>query len=88
MPLDSGYWIAAQSFMLFTALGVLATNQCHKWAHMGERAPAAARWAQRAGIVLSPEHHMLHHTAPFDSHFCTSNGWLNAYLNRVLRAWR
>ena len=88
MPLESGYAIAAQSFMRFTALGVLATNQCHKWAHMGERAPAAVQWAQRAGIVLSPEHHKLHHTAPFDSHFCTSNGWLNAYLNRVLRAWR
>lgn len=89
MPLDSGYWIAAQSFMLFTALGVLATNQCHKWAHMDEaQVPAPVRWAQCAGLVLSPEHHRLHHTAPFDSHFCTSNGWLNGSLNRLLRARR
>jgi hypothetical protein len=89
MPLEAAAWIAAQSFMLFTALGVLATNQCHKWAHADEAArPAPVRWAQRAGLLLSPEHHKLHHTAPFDSHFCTSNGWLNTPLNRILRAWR
>jgi len=89
MPLEIALWIGVQAFMLFTALGVLATNQCHKWAHMDEAAtPAIARWAQRAGLVLSREHHQLHHKAPFDSHFCTSNGWLNAPLNRLLRAWR
>jgi plasmanylethanolamine desaturase len=89
MPLDAAPLVAAQSFMLFTALGVLATNQCHKWAHADVAArPALVRWAQRAGLLLSPEHHKLHHTAPFDSHFCTSNGWLNAPLNRLLRAWR
>jgi len=89
MPLDLAPWVGAQAFMVFTALGVLATNQCHKWAHMAPAAvPAPVRWAQRAGLVLAPEHHELHHTAPFDSHFCTSNGWLNASLNRVLRAWR
>ena len=75
--------------MLFTALGVLATNQCHKWAHMDPAAvPVPVRWAQRVGLVLSPAHHKLHHTAPFDSHFCTSNGWLNTTLNSILRAWR
>jgi hypothetical protein len=89
MPLDAAPLVAAQSFMLFTALGVLATNQCHKWAHADVAArPALVRWAQRAGLLLSPEHHKLHHTAPFDSHFCTSNGWLNTPLNRILRAWR
>jgi len=89
MPLEAALLIGVQAFMVFTALGVLATNQCHKWAHMDEAAtPAIVRWAQRAGLVLSREHHKLHHTAPFDSHFCTSNGWLNSSLNRLLRAWR
>jgi len=89
MPLEIALWIGVQAFMLFTALGVLATNQCHKWAHMDEAAtPQPVRGAQRAGLVLSREHHQLHHKAPFDSHFCTSNGWLNAPLNRLLRAWR
>jgi len=89
MPLEAAILVGAQAVMLFTALGVLATNQCHKWAHMEPaRVPALVRWAQRAGLVLSPEHHQLHHSAPFDSHFCTSNGWLNASLDRLLRAWR
>ena len=89
MPLETAAAIGAQAVMLFTALGVLATNQCHKWAHMeASKVPAPVRWAQRAGLVLSPTHHKLHHTAPFDSHFCTSNGWLNEPLNRLLRARR
>lgn len=81
--------IAAQSLLVFTALGALATNQCHKWAHMEEAAtPIAVRWAQRHRLVLSREHHRLHHTPPFDTHFCMSSGWFNAAFNSVLRAWR
>ena len=89
MPLETALWIGAQAVMVFTALGVLATNQCHKWAHMDPAArPRRCAGRSAPGLVLSPEHHKLHHTAPFDSHFCTSNGWLNAPLNRLLRAWR
>lgn len=84
-------WAAlfAQAFLLFTALGALATNQCHKWAHMDESdTPRLIRWAQRHWLVLPREHHRLHHTPPFDTHFCMSSGWLNAPFNAVLRAWR
>jgi ubiquitin-conjugating enzyme E2 variant len=88
-PLDSGPWILAQAVLLFVALGALATNQCHKWAHMAEAStPDVVRWAQGCRLVLSREHHRLHHTAPFDSHFCMSSGWLNAPLDALLRAWR
>ncbi|MFM9885675.1 MAG: fatty acid desaturase CarF family protein [Burkholderiales bacterium] len=88
-PLDSAPWILAQAILLFAALGTLATNQCHKWAHMDEAAtPAFARRAQRYRLILPREHHQLHHTAPFDSHFCTSCGWLNPALNALLRTWR
>jgi len=89
MPLATWPWILAQALLLFIALGALATNQCHKWAHMDENAtPAAVRWAQRRRLVLPREHHRLHHMAPFDSHFCMSSGWLNAPLDALLRAWR
>ncbi|MFN0304252.1 MAG: fatty acid desaturase CarF family protein [Burkholderiales bacterium] len=88
-PLDSGPWILVQAILLFAALGTLATNQCHKWAHMDEAAtPAFVCWAQRYRLILPRAHHQLHHTAPFDSHFCTSCGWLNPALNACLRAWR
>ncbi len=88
-PLASLPWILAQAVLLCVSLGALFTNQCHKWAHMDEAAtPAAVRWAQRRRLVLPREHHRLHHTPPFDSHFCMSCGWLNAPLNALLRAWR
>jgi len=89
IALDAWPGILAQAFLVFTALGVLATNQCHKWAHMDEvEIPRVIRWAQRRGLVLPRDHHRLHHTPPFDSHFCTSCGWLNAPFDAVLRAWR
>jgi Lipid desaturase domain len=88
-PIETWPWILAQAVLLFAALGALFTNQCHKWAHMDEAAtPSAVRWAQARWLVLPREHHRLHHTAPFDSHFCMSCGWLNAPLNALLRAWR
>jgi ubiquitin-conjugating enzyme E2 variant len=89
MPIDTWIGIFAQAVLLCTALGALATNQCHKWAHMDEAAvPKLVLWAQRRWLVLPREHHRLHHTPPFDTHFCMSSGWLNACLNGILRLWR
>jgi plasmanylethanolamine desaturase len=89
VPLAARPWIALQALMLFTALGALITNQCHQWAHAEPAStPQIVRWAQRHRLILQPAHHRLHHTAPFDSHFCMASGWLNAPLNAVLRAWR
>jgi len=89
MPVDMWTEILAQAVLLFTALGALATNQCHKWAHMDEASlPKPVRWAQRRRLVLPREHHRLHHTPPFDTHFCMSSGWLNAPFNALLRLWR
>jgi hypothetical protein len=88
MPVEGIGSLLTQTFLLTLALGALATNQCHKWAHMDEAAiPAVVRRLQRWRLVLPRRHHRLHHTAPFDSHFCMSSGWLNAPLNALLRAW-
>jgi ubiquitin-conjugating enzyme E2 variant len=89
MPLSSPAWVLLQAGTLFTVLGVLGANQCHKWAHMErERVPRLVRLAQRWRLVLPPEEHRMHHQHPFDTHYCTANGWLNPLLNVVLRAWR
>lgn len=89
MSLETPATLFAQALLLSIALGGLATNQCHKWAHMEETAvPAAVRCAQRCRLVLPPGQHRLHHTAPFDSHFCVSSGWLNAPFNALLRLLR
>ena len=74
----------AHAAMLFTCLGVLLTNQCHKWAHMDE-SPPFVKVLQRFRLVLRSDEHRLHHTPPHNSHFCTANGWLNRPLNFLLK---
>jgi ubiquitin-conjugating enzyme E2 variant len=84
MPLPSPAAVSAQALLLFTALGVLLTNQCHRWAHMpAGRVPRLVRAAQRLRLILRPEEHLKHHVRPFDSHYCTASGWLNAPLQAI-----
>lgn len=84
MPLASAAALSVQAVLLFTALGVLLTNQCHRWAHApADRVPRAVRVAQRLRLILRPEEHLRHHQRPFDSHYCTASGWLNAPLHAI-----
>jgi ubiquitin-conjugating enzyme E2 variant len=74
----------AHALAVFTCLGVLFTNQCHKWAHMKEP-PSFVKALQRLRLILRSEEHLKHHTPPYDSHFCTANGWLNKPLDALLK---
>ncbi len=76
----AGYLFAAYS--LFLCIGVLLTNQFHKWAHMPSPS-RAVRWLQDKGIVLSKEHHDVHHMSPFDTYYCITTGWWNPLLQRL-----
>ena len=69
--------------LFFTAVGLLAANQSHKWAHL-PRVPRLVRAARSLGLVLRPEAHRRHHAAPHDRHFCTLSGWCNRPLDLVL----
>ena len=64
------------------AAATVATNLFHKWAHQ-ESTSKGVRLLQRMRLVLDPEHHQLHHTRPFDKHYCITNGWLNPLLNKI-----
>jgi len=70
--------------LFMMAVGVALTSQIHKWAHAPE-APRLVRWMQRAGLLLSPEHHQRHHTAPHIENYCITVGWCNGPL-RMTRA--
>lgn len=63
---------------LFTSL----TSQIHKWAHM-DAPPRAVALLQRARLVLVPEHHEGHHTAPFSRNYCITIGWMNGPLRAI-----
>lgn len=60
-------------FALFLCLATFLTNQLHKWAHM-ETPPAPVAWLQRRGVILSAEHHDVHHESPYDTYYCITAG--------------
>jgi hypothetical protein len=70
------------AFIFFCTLGIFATNQFHKWAHMEDPGPTV-RVLQRLGLILSPDHHSVHHRAPYSTHYCITTGWLNAPLRAI-----
>lgn len=69
------------AFNLF-AIAIVATNVFHKWAH-AETTNAFVSSLQRSRLLLNPAHHDLHHTKPFASNYCITNGWLNPLLEKV-----
>jgi plasmanylethanolamine desaturase len=77
---------ASAAFALLTTVIVVGvtvvTNQLHKWAHQDDP-PKAVRLLQRTRIILDPKHHEAHHSAPFNSHYSITNGWMNPLLNKV-----
>lgn len=82
-------WVSQHGLLAFAILctalmaaATVATNVFHKWAHE-ERPSAGVRWLQRMRLVLEPRHHQIHHTEPFEMHYCITNGWLNPLLNKV-----
>ena len=73
------FWFAVAYALV---LSVFMTNQFHKWAHMSAR-PAIITWLQKYRLILSPTHHTIHHTAPFNRYYCITTGWLNLLLDKL-----
>lgn len=79
---DPQVWAAPLTFLGSLALGIFGTNQFHKWSHEQQVGPVVA-WLQRWHLVLPPGHHDVHHTRPYDAHYCITTGWLNVLLMRI-----
>ena len=75
-----GYLFA--KFSLLLCLAVFLTNQFHKWAHM-EDPPSFVAWLQRRGLILSRDHHDIHHESPYDTYYCITVGVWNPLLDRL-----
>jgi hypothetical protein len=82
LPAQTGFLFYTCVVIAATALFVFATNQFHKWAHTKAPAPWI-RLLQRAGLILSPEHHVVHHTSPRDKYYCITVGWMNPLLDKI-----
>ena len=82
IPLHIGWGSFAAVFaQAFCGVGMM-TNQIHQWAHRSE-VPAAVRIAQRAGLILGPTAHAVHHARPYHARYCITTGWCNAPLDGV-----
>jgi ubiquitin-conjugating enzyme E2 variant len=81
--LDTGEHPYAGVFVVGLVAGVIMTNQLHKWAHMAT-VPRMVSAAQRRGIVLSKEHHSVHHSGTYDRNYCITWGHLDLLLNRFV----
>ena len=83
VPLQTAYYgYLFGVFFLFVCLAAFLTNQFHKWAHM-EDPPAFAGWLQARGVILSHEHHDIHHESPYDTYYCITAGFWNPLLDRI-----
>jgi ubiquitin-conjugating enzyme E2 variant len=82
MPRTAGWLHYVCLLLAVAAFFVFCTNQFHKWAH-ADAAPPVVRWLQSTGIILSPEHHAIHHAAPHDKYYCITVGWMNPLLTRI-----
>ena len=92
---ESPFAFGAGVFTFVMLFAVFLTNQTHKWAHMAQ-VPAPVRWLQRTGLILSKPHHDVHHSSPFDTHYCITAGLWNPLferyklfdrLERAIRRW-
>ena len=73
-------------FTSFTSLAfwIFLTNQFHKWSHQNQKdVPWVIKKLQDLKIVMSVEHHQVHHTAPHDAYYCITSGWLNRPLDAI-----
>ncbi len=81
--LDTSQHPYAGVFIVGLVAGVIMTNQLHKWAHM-PTVPRLVDVAQRHGVVLSKEHHSVHHSGAYDRNYCITWGHLDLLLNRFV----
>lgn len=82
IPVETNPGLFATAFVLSLGLAVFATNQFHKWAHVAEAGPVVRR-LQRWHLILPVDHHLVHHRAPYETHYCITTGWLNPILRAI-----
>lgn len=75
----SAYAIVAASVFSVVLVFMLETHKCgHR-----PRNPAAVRWLQKSGLLLSVPHHIRHHSGNHDVNYCIVNGWADRTLGRL-----
>jgi ubiquitin-conjugating enzyme E2 variant len=82
LPVSGAGWFFVSVMTFALCFAIFGTNQFHKWSHLDEP-PQMVRLLQRANLVLPPDHHAVHHSAPYAKYYCITVGWLNEALFRL-----
>ena len=82
LPHTSAPWLFASAALGSMIFWVMATNQFHKWSHLDVPGPVVGL-LQRLHLILPPDHHRVHHTAPFNKYYCITVGWMNRPLQVI-----
>ena len=59
------------------------TNQVHKWSHLRTGVPHWAKLLQKCHLILSFDHHHIHHRPPYMVKYCITNGLANYPLDLI-----
>lgn len=94
-------WILLATFALFSSHSVLAAQILylkmlfaaygsavgHFYAHHpAKERPAVVHLLQRLHILLPPQHHAVHHKAPYREHLTSVSGLADSLINPILRS--
>jgi ubiquitin-conjugating enzyme E2 variant len=71
----------SRMFCAFFVTWWMVSQELHKWSHM-RTTPKAIKFFQDLGVILSKKEHGMHHTAPFEAHYCILTGVCNPLLDR------
>eukprot|EP01039_Chlorochromonas_danica_P006493 gene6493-7159_t len=69
-------------FLTFFINWWLLSQEIHKYSHM-IKPPVAIKWLQDQGWLLSRKEHGLHHSSPFEGHYCIITGQCNAFFDET-----
>jgi len=69
-----------------TSLCLFLGTSFHNLGHRRPKSPLL-RLAQKLRLIITPEHHWVHHRSDQIVRYCAINGWAN-YLCDTLRIWR
>lgn len=70
------------AFVTFSCIFLSVTNQLHKWAH-ADQIPKGVRWLQNRRLILSMQHHALHHRPPYEMYYCVLAGHWDWFLAKI-----
>ena len=59
----------------------MLSQEFHKLSHT-VKPPQWAAWLQKRGLILSRKEHGLHHSSPFEAHYCIFTGQCNTVLDK------